>query len=474
MMIGIILAAGMGTRMKREEAKVLVDLNGEILCLPSILSMLEVCEKVLIVIGYRGIHVKEAITQSIQHRLGDSQLSKIQFVTQETQKGTGHALQIACEKINLSQQNDEVIVCNGDVGLMRASSIRELVEVSRSAGVQSSCASMILSNPAGLGRIRRDTQGNFLSIREEKDANHEEKKIQEVNGGLYYFKTSLLSEKLKSLNSQNAQGEFYITDLLGSDKLIQSKAHLLSSPQDLLGANDFWELAELRRISKERFYKELATQKGVDFIDPNTTYISKSVKIEGKCTIGPMTVIQGNSMIHEGVVIDGNVYLNHVHISKGAKIRWGVVADGAVIGSECKVGPMAHLRPSTILEEKVSIGNFVELKKTTMGRGSKANHLTYLGDTEVGEGSNIGCGTITCNYDGFLKHKTKIGKNAFIGSDTQLVAPVEVGDGAYVASGTTVTEDVPSGALAIARNQLTIKEGYAEKLSKKIKTKSEG
>jgi bifunctional UDP-N-acetylglucosamine pyrophosphorylase / glucosamine-1-phosphate N-acetyltransferase len=469
-MLGILLAAGRGTRMKSARPKVLFEINDEPICFPPFRALFEVCDRVVVVVGYRGAEVRESLLKRANEAFGEEAVkAKILFYTQEEQKGTGHAVRTALDGLGKSIGSYEAtIVLNGDLPLVRESTLRPLVSEFVSRSLDSLCLSFEAADPTGFGRILRDDKGKLLGIREEKDATESERKIREVNGGVYCFRNTLLGPALADLKTDNKQNEFYLTDLLGTLKqpTLKSEA-VVSNAEDLLGVNTTFELADLRRLSQRRLKKDLCERYGVDFVNIDSIFVSARAVFQGPCRVGPGCSIMGPSVIGEDVNLEGHVLVKNSRISKGAHILWSSVIDESSVGERSKVGPMAHLRMNSILGDDVKVGNFVETKKTTLARGAKASHLSYLGDAEVGEESNIGAGTITCNYDGFNKFKTKIGKRAFIGSDSQLVAPVTIGDDAYVGSGTTVTEDVPAGALAISRPDMVVKEGYAKKLADK-------
>ncbi len=475
-MLGILLAAGRGSRMKNEKSKLLFEVNGRPLVMAPFDAVFEVCEKIVVVVGYRGAEVKEAILHHASERYGAEIVqAKCLFYTQEVQGGTGHAVKIALGGIGKRILGyPETLVVNGDLPLLSKETIDHFMQRARAEKSESSCLTIPMRNPAGLGRILRDSLGDFEGIREEKDATEDERKIQEVNGGVYFFRSEFLSREIEELTTKNAQNEFYLTDLLGKAKSAfrRSSAIMAKRPKDLLGVNTTFELAKVRRMAQMRLQKSLAEKFGVEFQDLGSTYISSRVQFEGPAMLGPAVRIVGNTKIGVGVRLDGCNSITDSRIEAGAHIHWGTVMEGAQVGAQSAVGPLARLRPGTVLGKGVKIGNFVETKKAHFGDASKASHLSYIGDAEVGEGANLGAGTITCNFDGFQKHLTKIGKGAFIGSDTQLIAPVSVGDEAYVASGTSVTHDVPPGALAISRPEMVLKEGYARKLAEKRKGRS--
>ncbi len=474
-MIGILLAAGRGTRMKSDRPKVLFPVNDEPLCTAPLSVLFEVCEKVIVVVGYRGEDVREALQARATEIFGvEAVRAKLMFFTQNPPKGTGDAVRTAMEGLGKAAAHaEETVVLNGDLPLIRTRTLKKLIEDSRKAKLASACFSTVTGQPSGLGRILRDDRGSFTGIKEEKDATPEQKRIREVNSGVYYFKTELLLKNISQLKSNNEQNEFYLTDLLGNriSHGPRSEAIPCRDPWDLMGVNTTAELGAVRKIAQYRLQKKLCENFGLDFENMETTFVSARTQFLGDCTIGSNAQITGRSVIEKGVVIEANCQIKESKIQGGARILWGTVVESSLIGLEAQVGPMAHIRPDSEVGEGARVGNFVELKKTKMGARSKAAHLTYLGDADVGEEANIGCGSITCNYDGFNKYPTKIGKRAFVGSDTQMLAPIVIGDDAYVASGTTLTQDVPSGALALSRPELIVKLGYAKRLSEKLLSK---
>jgi bifunctional UDP-N-acetylglucosamine pyrophosphorylase/glucosamine-1-phosphate N-acetyltransferase len=473
-MIGIMLAAGRGTRMKSEVPKVLFEVNDEPMCFSPLKSLLELCDHVIVVVGYQGEDVKSALLKRASEVLPERDVkNKLHFFTQSPPRGTGDAVRVALEGYSSlgDLPSDDCLVLNGDLPLIRKVTLEKMIKTSRAEKLTSACLSLRTAQPKGLGRILRDGTGIFTGIREEKDASSDERRINEINGGVYYFNINFLKSHITQLNTKNSQAEFYLTDLLGNTNRTQrSSAILIRNPYDLMGVNTTLELSGVRKIAQFRLQQRLCEDFGIEFKDPATAYISARTQWSGASVIGPNVVIRGNSSIHAGAVLDGNNFITNSSVGPGAHILWGSVLTDSKVGAHSSVGPMAHLRPGSVLEEEVKIGNFVELKKTTLKKGAKASHLSYLGDATVGENSNIGCGTITCNYDGFNKHSTVIGQRAFIGSDTQLIAPLSIGDDAYVGSGTTVTGDVPAGALALSRPVMIVKEGYAKKLSDRLLT----
>ena len=415
--IAIVLAAGKGTRMKSEKSKQVHKILGKEI----VLRAVENAEKagiddIIAVVGYKKEQVQEVLKD------------KVKYVVQEEMLGTGHAVMQAKEY--LKGKKGKVVVLNGDVPILRPETIRKLVEKSNSNKEYATLLSAIYDNPYGYGRIIRDDGGNVEAIVEEKDADELQKEIKEINAGIYCFDIPELLSALEEINNDNASGEYYITDVIKimNDKGLKTGATIVEDNTEILGVNDRVQLEILTRILRLRTNAEYM-KKGVTIEDTNTTYIYDDVEI------GTDTVIHPNTTIKSDVKI----------------------------GANCEIGPNAYIREKCRLADNVKIGNFVEIKNTQVGTGSKVPHFIYLGDCEVGEKCNIGCGTITCNYDGFNKSKTKIGDHVFIGSNTNLVAPIEVGDNAFVAAGSTITDDVPEYALAIARGSQVNKENWNRK-----------
>ena len=431
----IILAAGKGTRMKSETPKVLHKIAGEYLISWVLDSVKTVVDDIAVIVGHEGERVKEAISDE-----------NILFVEQKELLGTGHAVMTAVKEMP-NMQKDILVLC-GDTPLIKKETLAALVEYHQSAKNRVTFLTTILTNPTGYGRVVKDRDGNVIKIVEQKDANRDELKIQEVNSGIYCFNTEFLKKNIFEIKNGNSQGEFYLTDLIqiasGSCKTVSV------DEEELLGINDRIQLAEASKILKKRINHALMLS-GVTIIDPETTYIDKNVEVGIDTTIYPNVFLQGNTSIGKSCVISPNVTEKKKKIGDNCNIKASSDIEDSTVCNKVSIGPMAHLRPDTYLEDEVKIGNFVETKKITMGKGSKASHLTYLGDAKVGKDANIGCGTITCNYDGVKKHKTIIGDGAFIGSDVQLVAPVIIGENAVVAAGTTITENVPDNALALGR-----------------------
>jgi bifunctional UDP-N-acetylglucosamine pyrophosphorylase/glucosamine-1-phosphate N-acetyltransferase len=347
--------------------------------------------------------------------------------------------------------------------MLRPDTLRQLVETHQAAGAAATVVTAIVDRPYGYGRIVR-TKGRIARIVEERDASPTVRQIREINGGIYAFDLAPLFDALRGIASQNAQGEYYLTDLVAiyRRRKLRVETLLVENPQEIRGINSRTELAEVSRIVRQTKNEELMAA-GVTLIDPATTYIDSDVEIGADTVIHPGVAIQGHSRVGAACEIHSHVRIVDSEIADKAVILDFCLILGSRIAESATVGPFTHARPECVVGEMAKIGNFVELKKTTLGPGSKANHLAYLGDATIGANVNVGAGTITCNYDGTSKHPTIIEDGAFIGSDSQLIAPVRIGKGAYVAAGSSVTEDVPPGALGIARGRQTNVEGWAER-----------
>ena len=440
----LILAAGLGTRMRSNLAKVLHKLDGRPL-------INHVCRtatalaprKVYVIIGHQGEDVKTAVLEEL-----DSEHAE--FVWQKEQLGTGHAVNAAREF--LENEDSTLLVLSGDVPMIRAETLAALVQQHRShrgRGAACTILTVKLDDPTGYGRIVRDDHGLFDRIVEQKDATDDERKVKEINSGIYCFDTRKLFTALSSVKNENSQGEYYLTDvpaLLRNEGEDVAIYHHTDS-HEIEGINNRVQLADMERILNRRVIKRLMLDYGVTFIDPYNSYVSAEAQIGRDTVIFPNVSIEGASEIGDGCTIRSGTRITNSKIGHGVEILDNSVITDSEVSNQCTVGPMAHLRGKAKLEEKAKVGNFVELKKTVLGRGSKASHLTYLGDASIGEKTNIGAGTITCNYDGKNKHATTIGNGVRIGSDTMLVAPVKVGDGAVTGAGSVVTKDVPANSL---------------------------
>jgi bifunctional UDP-N-acetylglucosamine pyrophosphorylase/glucosamine-1-phosphate N-acetyltransferase len=450
----IILAAGLGTRMKSATIKILHRAAGR----PIIEYVLDLAGHVserlpIMVVG----HQREAVQEAV----GD----RARFAIQETQQGTGHAVLQAAEI--LEKENGtarRVLILSGDVPLTHPETLQQLIDEHERSQNVLTLLTMKPDDPAMYGRIVRDADGAVIRIVEAKDATDEEKEIGEVNAGIYVFDGEHLFENLRNLSTDNSQGEYYLTDLLAVLRNDGKRigAVVAPNPIEALGVNSRAELATVEGEIQRRVIAKLMKE-GVTFRNPATVVIDSTVSIGNDSVIYPFVTIEGATKIGSRCVVDPGVHLVNVTVGDDVHLKTGTVAEDAVIEDEASVGPYAHLRPGSKLGRHVKIGNFVETKKAIFGEGAKASHLSYIGDAEIGADVNIGAGTITCNYDGVNKHKTVLEDGVFIGSDTQLVAPVRVGRGAYVGAGSTITKDVPAGALALSRTPQRTIEGWAER-----------
>lgn len=453
--VTIILAAGLGKRMKSGLAKVLHPIAGVPMILYPVKAAGEVSSvKTIVVAGHQADRVKDVLSDK-----------DVGIVFQAEQKGTADAVRLAVDAI--SDFKGMVVVLCGDVPLITAEIVTGLIEAHKKAAASMTVLTTEVQDPSGYGRIFRGTGGSILKIVEDRDADEKVKGIREINTGIYVFDSTFLSEILGEIRSENAQKELYLTDSieLGISKGLKVLAHKTLQYEEVMGINTRAELAAAEGVMRNRINNRHLIN-GVSMVNPDTVYIDESVVIARDVTIYPGTFIQGNTVIGEGSVIYPNNRIVDSVIGCGVTIKDASVIEESRVGDNAQIGPFAHLRPGTVLDKNVHIGNYVELKKTFVGEGSKANHLTYLGDTEIGSGVNIGAGTITCNYDGYKKYKTTIGNGVFVGSDVQFIAPVNIGDNALIAAGSTVTKDVPPGALAISRVEQENREGYVEKRRK--------
>jgi bifunctional UDP-N-acetylglucosamine pyrophosphorylase/glucosamine-1-phosphate N-acetyltransferase len=445
----IVLAAGKGTRMKTQRAKVLHEICGRPLAYYPIRRALEVgADPVVVVVGYQAEMVEEALAR---HFPG----APVRFVHQREQLGTAHAVHTAKEALRGS--DGDVLILSGDTPLLTADALRTVVEKRGRAGL--AFATMTLENPTGYGRVVHAPGGGPALVVEEKDATPAERTIKEVNAGLYCAEAGFLWKTLSRVGSTNAQSEFYLTDLVALAAEGPGAVAARVSPLEASGVNDQEELSLAAR-AMTRHIAQALMREGVTIEDPERFDCDEGVTVGPDTVIEPSVRLRGKTHIGSQCRIGQGSVLTDATIGDGVTVHPYCVMNDATVGASAVVGPFARLRPGANLGRGVHVGNFVELKKTRMGEGSKANHLTYLGDATIGARVNVGCGTITCNYDGVAKHPTTIGDGAFIGSDAILVAPITVGDGAYVAAGSTLTESVPPGALALGRSRQVNKEGW--------------
>jgi bifunctional UDP-N-acetylglucosamine pyrophosphorylase/glucosamine-1-phosphate N-acetyltransferase len=443
----VVLAAGLGTRMKSEKAKVLHAIAGRPMIWYPVALARAHSEKIVCVLGHQADAVRAAV---------EKWHGPVEVAIQAEQKGTGHAVQQAAPL--LQDWDGLVLIMSGDVALLKADSIARLIAA---AGPETmALATATPQNPKGLGRIVRD--GGKVKIVEERDCTAEQKNIREINVGLYCAPAKLLWPALKDLQPNNAQKELYLTDIVGKMQAVTVEI----SEEEALGVNDRVELARNDRLMRLRLAEELM-RGGVTVRDPERLFTEPGITVGRDSELGPGVELRGSTKIGANCRVEAGCVLTDMTIGDRVHIKPYCVASESTVGDDAQIGPWAHIRPGSVLENEVHLGNFVETKKTRLGRGAKANHLTYLGDADIGSKVNVGCGTITCNYDGVNKHKTVIEDGAFIGSDTQLIAPVTVGKGAYVGTGTTVREDVPPGALAVSAGKQRNIEGWVEKRKKK-------
>lgn len=445
---GIILAAGKGTRMKSERPKCLHEVCGEPMA--GLVARALVgggVSRIAIVVGHGGDDLIAALGEGYD------------YVWQREQLGTGHAAMMAADA--LAGNTGTIVVSAGDTPLLSDATIRELIAVHCEAGAKATVATASLPKPEGYGRIVRGPNSEFTRIVEERDATPEEKSIEEVNSGLYAFSAAELFAILPTLAANNDQGEYYLTDVLA--RLVERGetvvAHRFEDSEFLRGVNDRWQLAQAEALLRERILKRHAMA-GVTILDPASTTIGLDVEIGCDTVLEGQTHIAGKTVIGHGCRIGPSTKIKHCKIGNDCNIYFSHLAE-AELHDGVKVGPYANIRPGTVLMDRVKVGNFVEVKNASMGVASAANHLTYIGDAAVGDRTNIGAGTITCNYDGFKKHRTTIGQGVFVGSNSTLVAPVEIADGAFIAAGSTITQNVPSDALAFGRARQEVKDGWA-------------
>lgn len=442
----IILAAGKGSRMNSSLPKVLHRIGGLSMLGHVIAAAKKLQSNTLhLVVGYGGDEIKQSFTSS------EDGLN-LNWATQEPQLGTGHAVQQVLPGLDLSSEDNMVLVLYGDVPLIKTSTLQELLGQANADTL--SLLTLITKNPSGLGRIIRDESNAITAIVEEKDASAEQREIKEINTGIMAIPSVKLARWLSKLENHNAQGEYYLTDIvaLAAKESCAIKAQVIADEFETQGVNDKSQLASL-----ERHYQmekvEALLQAGVTVRDPARVDIRGQLKTGKDVEIDVNTIFEGEVTLSDNVAIGANALIKDAVIGEGSKVLPGTIIEGAVIGKNTTIGPYARIRPGTILKDNVKIGNFVEIKNSIVGNGSKASHLAYIGDAELGENVNIGAGVIVCNYDGVNKHKTKVGDNVFVGSNCVLVAPIELADNAFIAAGSTVNVDVPAGSLAVGRGK---------------------
>ena len=450
----VILAAGAGTRMKSNTPKVLHKICG----VPMLAHVINCARtagasKIVVVIGNGADEVKDTFKDQ-----------DIEFVLQEEQKGTGHALMQAQQAV---KESSRVLVMYGDMPLVKAKSIQDMVNFHEENGATATVMTTIMENPTGYGRIIK--QGDkVVAIREEKDATPEEKRICEINSGFYFFDKEAAFEALNRVENQNRQGEYYLTDVV---EIISSKgkdvlAYKMDDATELNGVNDRRQLAFAQSIMQKRIIEHWMSE-GVTFLNPETSVVDINVNIGKDTIIYPGAILEGRTNIGECCTIIGSSRIVDSNIGNNVQIVMSQILESTV-SDDVKIGPFANLRPNCNISSKVKIGDFVELKNAKVGEGSKVPHLTYVGDAVIGKKVNIGCGTVFVNYDGYKKHQTVVEDGAFVGCNSNLVAPVTVKTNSYVAAGSTITRDVPENSLAVARARQEIKNGWVSELRKKL------
>lgn len=450
----VVLAAGQGTRMKSKLYKVLHPVCGK----PMVQHVVDQVSKldmdhIVTVIGHGAELVKS--------QLGD----QCSYALQAEQLGTAHAVMQAQEMLE-GKEGVTLVVC-GDTPLIKAETMEALLKQHEETNAKVTVLTAYTDDPTGYGRLIRNDKGFVEKIVEHKDASDEERRVKEINTGTYCFDNQALFDALKNVSNENVQGEYYLPDVI---EILKNRGEIVTAFQtddfdETLGVNDRVALSQAEGTLRNRI-NEFHMRNGVTIIDPNNTYIDADVEIGQDTIVYPGTILTGHTKIASDCQIGPNSEIKNCHIGEGTVVRQSVAHDSE-IGAQVNIGPFAHIRPQSEIHDEVKIGNFVEIKKTVFGKGSKASHLSYIGDAEVGRDVNIGCGSITVNYDGKNKFLTKIEDDVFIGCNSNLVAPVTVGKGAYVAAGSTVVEDVPGNALAIARARQVNKEQYAEKIRNK-------
>ncbi len=447
----VILAAGKGTRMKSALPKVLHPICGQpMLSYPLTAARMAGFKQLKVVTGHGSEQVKKTFTDA-----------DIEWVEQTDQLGTGHALM--CASGALRGYSGALLLLCGDVPLLKAETIERLYEYHRGQGAAVTVLTAEMPNPTGYGRIIRDGE-QVVRIVEEKDADDQQRQVTEINTGTYIFDAAFVLTALKGLKQNNAQKEYYLTDVVAAavGQGLKTRALTVDDPTEAMGINDRCQLAEAEVLMRWKINADLMFG-GISMTDPTTVYIDNGVEIGMDTVIHPNVHLRGSSKIGKNCIIETGVVVVDSVVADGVHLKAGSAIEEANIGPECKIGPMAHLRPGTVLTGHNKIGNYVETKKALLGEGSQASHLTYIGDAEVGKNVNFGCGTITCNYDGVNKYKTIVEDDVFVGSDTQFVAPVTIGRNSLIAAGSTITKDVPADALAMSRTQQKVIPGWAAK-----------
>lgn len=448
----VILAAGEGKRMRSGHVKVLHRLAGRpLVAYPVALARALASRGIVVVVGHQGDAVRAA--------LGDA--ADLRFVEQKEQRGTGHALAVARGAV--SESAPELLLLYADVPLLGEATVRRLLARHRTARAAATVLTFTPPDPTGYGRILRrgGPRGRVAGIVEERDTTAAQRRVREANSGVYCFDPRALWPALERLSPDNDQGELYLTDVVGllARGRRRVEAVPVDDPLEVAGVNDRRQLAQLEAALRERTLARLMGD-GVTVLDPSSTYVEADVAVGPDTVLYPGVLLAGRTVIGAGCVIGTGCQLTDMTLGDRVILRPYCVLEGSVVEADATLGPFARLRPGSVIGAGAEIGNFIEIKKSTIGRRVKAHHVGYLGDATVGEGANIGAGTITCNYDGVAKHKTHIGARAFVGTNSSLVAPLRIGDDAYVGAGSVITKDVPPGGLAVGRAHQVIKEGW--------------
>ncbi|MEY8000846.1 bifunctional UDP-N-acetylglucosamine diphosphorylase/glucosamine-1-phosphate N-acetyltransferase GlmU [Clostridium sp. Mt-5] len=446
----IILAAGEGKRMKSSTPKVLHKICGRemVNIVIDVVKKAQI-EDINVVIGNGAERVK-TVTES----------RNVKYSFQDRQLGTGHA--VLCADDFLRHKEGTVVIFTGDSPLIKATTIKNMLSFHNNGKYKATILTSIVNDPTGYGRIIREKNGEVLKIVEHKDCSAEELKVNEINSGMYCFHIKSLVESLNKLRNDNAQGEYYLTDII---EILKSNGEKIGALpvnfEEVMGVNSRTQLSEAEKVMRNRINR-IHMENGITLIDPDTTYIGLDVTIGKDTIIYPGNVLQGDTTIGENCILYPNSRIKDSLIDNNVTVQSSVILESK-IGESVTIGPFAYIRPESVIGKSVKIGDFVEIKKSTIGDKTKVSHLTYIGDAKVGKGCNFGCGTVVVNYDGKVKNKTLIGDNSFIGCNTNLVSPVKVNDDTYIAAGSTITEEVPEGSLAIARAKQVNKEGWVYK-----------
>jgi len=452
------LAAGLGKRMGRDVPKVLICTRSKSLIEHQLETIAKLSpEKVVIVVGHKRGEVEKAASEYA----ANYSLKNVEFAVQEEQNGTGDAVRTALG--NLKNFTGTVLIIYGDIPALKYETLSALFEVHQKEKATLTLIALKGDAENAYGRIVRDDAGNITKIVELKDCSPEQKLIDETNAGIYAVDSSFLGPAVEALTNDNAQGEYYLTDIV---EKAYSEGQIIASlvvydETEIQGVNTLHDLCLVNKTLRMRKVKEFIDS-GVVVEDPSSLFIDDEVQIAPGVQIGPSVILKGSTVIEEGVIFEGSAFLKDTHIGKGTVVKFSVRAEGARVGANVMLGPFAHLRPGTVLDDEVKVGNFVESKNSHLEKGAKVSHLSYIGDSTIGSGANIGAGTITANYDGYQKHKTTVGAGASIGSNSVLVAPVTIGEGATVGAGSVISKDVEKDSLVLTRAQLKTKSGWSK------------